>query len=61
MIHFSKQIGFEANTLSGAWKTNLELRPEKDWENLVGRAVFEERKISNIFFARVVELVDTRT
>ena len=44
MIHFSKQIGFEANTLSGAWKTNLELRPEKDWENLVGRAVFEEEK-----------------
>ena len=27
------------NTLNGAWKTNLNVRPEKDWENLKGRAV----------------------
>ena len=27
------------NVLEGAWKTNLEVRPEKDWENLKGRAV----------------------
>ena len=27
------------NVLEGAWKTNLDIRPEKDWEKLVGRAV----------------------
>ena len=27
------------NTLLGAWATNLQVRPEKDWENLKGRAV----------------------
>jgi len=29
------------NTLEGAWKTNLKVRPEKDWEQLKGRAVVE--------------------
>lgn len=33
MIHFSKSIGIETHTLKGAWKTNLEVRPEKDWES----------------------------
>ena len=27
------------NSLKGAWKTNLEVRPEKDWEDLKGRSV----------------------
>ena len=27
------------NVLEGAWKTNLTVRPEKDWEKLKGRAV----------------------
>ena len=27
------------NVLEAAWKTNLEVRPERDWENLKGRAV----------------------
>ena len=30
------------NTLIGAWKTNCEVRPEKDWEQLKGRAVIDE-------------------
>ena len=30
------------NVLKGAWKTNLEVRPERDWENLKGRAVVDE-------------------
>lgn len=42
MIAFGKQIGINMNTIDGAWKTNLELRPEKDWENLVGRAISGE-------------------
>ena len=27
------------NVLKAAWKTNLEVRPERDWEELKGRAV----------------------
>ena len=30
------------NTLIGAWETNCEVRPEKDWEQLKGRAVVDE-------------------
>ena len=32
MISFSKEIGVYTNVLNGAWQTNLEVRPEKDWE-----------------------------
>ena len=28
--------------LKGAWQTNLEVRPEKDWESLKGRAVSDD-------------------
>ena len=30
------------HTISGAWKTNLEVRPEKDWEKLLGQAVVKK-------------------
>ena len=30
------------NVLEGTWKTNLIVRPEKDWEKLKGRAVSED-------------------
>ena len=42
MISFGESIGVDMNTLIGAWKTNLTVRPERDWENLKGRAVSEE-------------------
>ena len=29
------------NVLEAAWKTNLEVRPEMDWEDSKGRAVSE--------------------
>tara|TARA_S200000501_G_scaffold295533_1_gene281535 strand:- start:8752 stop:9600 length:849 start_codon:yes stop_codon:yes gene_type:complete len=31
MIAFCKELDIHPNTLEGAWKTNLEVRPEKDW------------------------------
>ena len=40
-ISFAKQNKINMNILEAAWKTNLEVRPEKDWENLKGRAVSE--------------------
>lgn len=39
IIEFSKVFGVEMNTLEAAWKTNLRVRPEQDWKELVGRAV----------------------
>ena len=39
IIQFSKGANLEMNTLSAAWKTNLRIRPEQDWNELEGRAV----------------------
>ena len=42
LINFGENKGVDMNVLKGAWKTNLEVRPERDWENLKGRAVVDE-------------------
>ena len=39
LIKFGEMNGVDMNVLKGAWKTNLKVRPEKDWEKLKGRAV----------------------
>jgi len=39
IINFAKNLDIELNTLQGAWQTNLNVRPEKDWESLKGRSV----------------------
>jgi len=45
MIHFCKnELGCDLHILSAAWKTNLEVRPERDWEELRGRAVSHKRE-----------------
>ena len=41
-ITFAKKNNINMNVLEAAWKTNLEVRPERDWENLKGRAVSDE-------------------
>ena len=41
LIHFGEHLGLNMNTLKGAWETNLEVRPERDWEDLKGRAVVD--------------------
>jgi len=41
MINFSERMGVSPNVLKGAWETNLEVRPERDWEELKGRSVTE--------------------
>ena len=43
-IDFADKCGVNANVIKAAWQTNLEVRPEKDWENLKGRAVVEEKE-----------------
>jgi len=42
LLDVCRQLGVPATTLFGAWQTNLKVRPEKDWEQLKGRAVVED-------------------
>jgi len=42
LMYFAKMNGLEPSVLGGVWEKNLEVRPERDWENLKGRAVSEE-------------------
>lgn len=39
LITFARDNGVDLHTIEGGWKTNLVVRPEKDWEKLKGRAV----------------------
>jgi len=41
LMHLAQTLCIKANTIEGAWNTNLMARPEKDWETLKGRAVIE--------------------
>ena len=39
LINFAKDIGLKLNTIEAGWKTNLQIRPERDWEKKIGRSV----------------------
>ena len=41
LMHLAQTLCIKANTIEGAWNTNLMSRPGKDWEELKGRAVSE--------------------
>ena len=41
LITLGRELNTPMNTLEAGWKTNLEVRPEADWENMKGRAVSE--------------------
>ena len=42
IIDFADKNNINLSVLKGAWKTNLEVRPEKDWEQLKGRAIISD-------------------
>jgi len=42
LVHVAKQLGINPVVLEAVWKKNLEVRPEKDWEQLKGRAVVKD-------------------
>ena len=42
MMCHARSLGVEPSVLDGAWKTNLDVRPERDWEKLLGRAIIKE-------------------
>mgnify|MGYP001183122835 CR=1 FL=1 len=39
LLFFAKSLNIELNSIEGGWKTNLSVRPEKDWEKKLGRSV----------------------
>ena len=44
LITFSDQLGIDIPTVKGAWETNLNVRPERDWEQLEGRAFTKDNE-----------------
>ena len=39
LIHCASELGLDTQLIKSAWNLNLKVRPEKDWEELKGRAV----------------------
>lgn len=42
LMYIAKKLGVDPKVMNGAWEKNLEIRSEKDWEKLKGRAVVDE-------------------
>ena len=42
LIKYGDENGVDMRVLKAAWETNLKVRPEKDWEELKGRAIVDE-------------------
>lgn len=43
-IEFAKKLGIDPLISEAVWAKNLEVRPDRDWENLKGRAISDETK-----------------
>ena len=41
LLKFAEGFDIDLHTIKGGWQTNLDVRPEKDWEKDKGRAVSE--------------------
>ena len=39
LMYVARELNIDPKVMQGAWDKNLEVRPERDWEKLVGRAV----------------------
>ena len=42
-ISYANELGVKVPTIKGAWETNLNVRPERDWEKLEGRSVVKNK------------------
>ena len=42
LMSLGKKLKVKTTVMDAAWKKNLEVRPERDWENLKGRAVSDD-------------------
>ena len=41
IISYADELDIDMGVLKGVWETNLKVRPERDWEQLKGRAVID--------------------
>lgn len=39
LVYVAQALGLDPKVMTGAWQKNLEVRSQRDWEKLVGRAV----------------------
>jgi UDPglucose 6-dehydrogenase len=46
MIKYAENLNINPAVLKAAWNKNLEVRPERDWEALEGRAISKEGEIN---------------
>tara|TARA_R100000005_G_C4990143_1_gene197650 strand:- start:19 stop:867 length:849 start_codon:yes stop_codon:yes gene_type:complete len=44
LMFFCGEMGVDSSILKSVWDKNLQVRPERDWESLIGRAVIKEYK-----------------
>lgn len=42
IVHLCKNLGITPSVLRGVWEKNIEVRDDRDWEKMKGRAVSEE-------------------
>ena len=42
-MSYADELGVDIPTIKGAWETNLNVRPERDWEKLEGRAIVRKK------------------
>ena len=40
----AESLGVDPKVMKGVWQKNLEVRPQRDWEHLAGRAISEEKQ-----------------
>ena len=48
ILMFAKKNNIDLHTIEGGWKTNLKVRPSKDWEKKIGRSVSYKPKQKKI-------------
>jgi UDPglucose 6-dehydrogenase len=59
LVYVARSLGVDPKVMTGAWEKNLEVRPQRDWEKLVGRAVSKkEVKLMNVEFEDVFNVLD---
>jgi len=44
LMYQAKSLGVDPKVMTGVWQKNLEVRPQRDWECLKGRAISEEEE-----------------
>jgi hypothetical protein len=43
-MYLACKLNIDPKVMKGAWNKNLEVRPQRDWEKLIGRAVSKSEK-----------------